>query len=115
MNRDLFPRNVLLLMLTTAAVRVWRLTKHHPKSNFGRCATSVVDAGNGTRSRSFSGVSKSSTESRTSFKVAGTVTNVPVQIGQRLEAGDLIAELRSRDLRPASTTGAGVISRIAGQ
>jgi len=53
----------------------------------------MVDVGNGTRSRSFSGVSKSSTESRVSFKVAGTVTNVPVQIGQRLEAGDLIAEL----------------------
>lgn len=53
----------------------------------------LVDAGTGTRARSFSGLSKSSTESRISFKVSGTVTNVPVQIGQRLEAGDLIAEL----------------------
>ena len=45
------------------------------------------------RDRSFSGTSKSSRESRLSFKVPGTVVNLPVQIGQRLQAGDLIAEL----------------------
>lgn len=45
------------------------------------------------RDRSFSGTSKSSRESRLSFKVSGTITRVPVQIGQRLNAGDLIAEL----------------------
>lgn len=53
----------------------------------------MVDANSGTRARSFSGLSQSSTESRISFKVPGTVTNVAVQIGQRLQAGDLIAEL----------------------
>ena len=61
----------------------------------------MVDADSGTRLRSFSGLSKSSTESRISFKVPGTVTDVPVQIGQRLEAGDLIAEL---GLRPLAET-----------
>ena len=45
------------------------------------------------RDRSFPGTSKSSRESRLSFKVSGTVINVPVQIGQRLKAGDLIAEI----------------------
>lgn len=45
------------------------------------------------RNRDFSGISKSSTESRLSFKVSGTVISVPVQNGQRLEAGDLIAEI----------------------
>jgi len=43
--------------------------------------------------RSFSGISKSSRESRLSFKVPGTIVNAPVQIGQRLNAGDLIAEI----------------------
>ena len=47
------------------------------------------------RDRSFSGISKSSRESRLSFKVSGTVTNIPVQIGQRLQAGNLIAEIDS--------------------
>ena len=45
------------------------------------------------RDRSFSGTSKSSRESRLSFKVSGTVINAALQIGQRLNAGDLIAEI----------------------
>ncbi len=47
------------------------------------------------RDRTFSGSLKSIRESRLSFKVAGTVTNVPVQIGQQLNRGDLIAQLDS--------------------
>jgi len=45
------------------------------------------------RDRSFSGTSKSSRESRLSFKVPGTIVRAPVQIGQRLDAGDLIAQI----------------------
>ena len=47
------------------------------------------------RSRTFSGTLKSTRESRLSFKVAGTITELPVQIGQRLAPGDLIARLDS--------------------
>ena len=47
------------------------------------------------RNRSFSGTSKSTQESRRSFKVPGTIVSLPVQIGQRLAAGDLIAEIDS--------------------
>lgn len=53
----------------------------------------LVTDESGARDRSFSGISKSIRESRLSFKVSGTVTDVPVQIGQRLAAGDLIARL----------------------
>lgn len=53
----------------------------------------LVSDDSGARDRSFSGTSKSIRESRLSFKVSGTVTAVPVQIGQRLEAGQLIARL----------------------
>ena len=49
------------------------------------------------RDRSFSGTSKSTRESRLSFKVAGTVTSVPAKIGQRLKKGDLIAQLDAAD------------------
>ena len=45
------------------------------------------------RDRSFSGISKSSRESRLSFKVTGPIVDAPIQIGQRLHAGDLIAEI----------------------
>lgn len=47
------------------------------------------------RDRTFSGSLKSIRESRLSFKVAGTVTNVPVQIGQQVKRGDLIAQLNA--------------------
>jgi RND family efflux transporter MFP subunit len=53
----------------------------------------LVSDDSGARDRSFSGTSKSARESRLSFKVSGTVTDVPAQIGQRLSAGDLIARL----------------------
>jgi len=53
----------------------------------------TVSDNNVIRGRSFSGTSKSSRESRLSFKVSGTIINAPVQNGQRLNAGDLIAEI----------------------
>jgi RND family efflux transporter MFP subunit len=53
----------------------------------------LVSGISAARDRSFSGTSKSTRESRLSFKVAGTVTAVPVQIGQRMSEGDLIARL----------------------
>lgn len=53
----------------------------------------MVSDESGARDRRFSGTSKSTRESRLSFKISGTVTDVPVQIGQRLNAGDLIARL----------------------
>lgn len=45
------------------------------------------------RDRSFTGTSQSSRESRLSFKVSGTIISLPVQIGERLGAGALIAEI----------------------
>lgn len=53
----------------------------------------AVSDAKGFRGRTFSGASKSSQESRLSFKVSGTITSLPVQIGQRLGRGDSIAEL----------------------
>jgi RND family efflux transporter MFP subunit len=92
MNRGLLLRNAVALLLMSSLLACGK--DEVPAQEQLRPVRFVTaKAGDGTRSRSFSGVSKSKTESRTSFKVAGTVTNVPVQIGQRLSAGDLIAEL----------------------
>ncbi len=55
----------------------------------------VIEDGTTLRDRSFSGISKSTTESRLSFRVTGTIESIPVQIGQRLDAGSLIMELDS--------------------
>ena len=54
----------------------------------------VTDEG-GVRERTFSGISRSTQESRLSFRVGGTVVELPVQVGDQLRAGDLIAALNS--------------------
>lgn len=45
------------------------------------------------RTRAFSGVSQSTQASRMSFQVSGSVVELPVQVGDRLVKGDLIARL----------------------
>jgi RND family efflux transporter MFP subunit len=52
-----------------------------------------VEATSTQRQRTLSGLSASSRQTRLSFKVGGTVTEVPVQVGDSLAAGDLVARL----------------------
>ncbi len=51
----------------------------------------------GFRERSFSGVATASTEWNGSFKVAGTVESVHVEVGDTLQAAQLIAQLDAYD------------------
>lgn len=46
-----------------------------------------------SRTQTLTGSSKSAQESRLSFKVAGTVVKIPVQVGDKIEAGGLVARL----------------------
>ncbi len=57
---------------------------------------SSVDAG---RRRSFSGTCQSALEPRLSFKVGGTIARRPVDMGDRVARGTLIAELDPRDFQ----------------
>ncbi|MEM9621457.1 MAG: biotin/lipoyl-binding protein, partial [Pseudomonadota bacterium] len=52
-----------------------------------------VTQNNQARQRTFSGLSQSSQESRLSFKVGGTIIELPIQVGDALEPGQLIARL----------------------
>lgn len=58
-----------------------------------------VFASGGARTRSFSGVSRAGQESRLSFKVSGTIQRIAVVVGDRVEAGDLLAQIDPKDLR----------------
>ena len=51
----------------------------------------------GTRTRSFSGVAQAGLESKLSFKVPGTIKRVAVKVGDRVNAGDVIAQLDPND------------------
>lgn len=56
-----------------------------------------VRATGGERLRTFSGSAKPGVEIDISFKVSGTVSRLPVKIGDVVHKGDLIAELDPRD------------------
>jgi RND family efflux transporter MFP subunit len=51
----------------------------------------------GSRVRTFSGVAQFGTESNLSFKVAGTVEKIPVKVGDKVRAGQLLARLDQAD------------------
>ncbi|MGS2723253.1 efflux RND transporter periplasmic adaptor subunit [Porticoccus sp. GXU_MW_L64] len=55
--------------------------------------TITLEQPSNMRSRTFSGSSHSSQESRLSFKVSGTIVEMAAQIGDRLQPGELIAKL----------------------
>lgn len=56
--------------------------------------TLVVSAGSDTRTRSFPGRVDASRRAELAFQVAGLLVELPVREGQRVAAGDLIAQLR---------------------
>ncbi len=58
----------------------------------------VLPAG-GALERTFAGTAKAGTESRLSFRVAGSIEQVAVKVGDRVEKGDLIARLDDTDYR----------------
>jgi RND family efflux transporter MFP subunit len=53
----------------------------------------------GDRVRSFSGTARAGVESRISFKVPGTIRQVPVEVGDEVTAGQLLADLDDQDYR----------------
>ncbi len=56
-----------------------------------------VFASGGERTRTFAGVARAGVESRLSFRVAGTVQRLLVEVGQQVKEGELIAELDPED------------------
>lgn len=61
--------------------------------------TQTVTVTGGERERTFSGTVKSGQEAKISFKVAGTINQIHVKVGDRVKAGKLIAQLDKKDYR----------------
>lgn len=53
----------------------------------------IVQATGGQRTRTFSGVARAGVESALSFRVAGTIARLDIEVGDRVRAGSPIAEL----------------------
>ena len=64
-----------------------------PEPTLRSVRTVTVEGSGAPQSRTFSGTSKAGQQSRLSFKVAGTVDDLPVSVGDRLERGQLVARL----------------------
>lgn len=57
----------------------------------------IVESSSKGRLRTFSGSAQADVESRLSFKISGTVVSVPVDVGDKVRKGDVIAELNPED------------------
>ncbi len=58
--------------------------------------TKVSTMGNG-RIRNFTGIARAGVESKLSFKVSGTISNLPITLGDHVQKGELIAEIDPSD------------------
>jgi RND family efflux transporter MFP subunit len=72
--------------------------------------TQVFSTGS-SRDRSFSGVARARVESRLSFRVAGSIRRVPVDVGDQVRLGQLLAELDPEDYRLQSEQAEAALSR----
>ncbi len=87
-----------LLRCSIAVLAAWLISGCEPASEEAEIPLrpvrymQVTDV-NASPSRTFSGTSRSTRVSRLSFKVSGTVVGIPVEVGDRLNAGDLLARL----------------------
>ena len=57
----------------------------------------VASTGDGAAARSFSGMAQAGESSRLSFRVAGRISSVEVNVGDRVEEGQLVARLDDAD------------------
>ena len=61
----------------------------------------IVEGGDGSLERSFSGQVRAAEEANLSFQVAGRVASVPIKMGEKVKAGQIIAKLDDADYRIA--------------
>jgi len=97
MNRLLNLRDLLLAVVAAGVVVGCGQKAETPPPEIRPVRYMRVYSTGGDRVRSFSGAAKASMESILSFRVAGRVQRIAVKVGDHVRAGQLIAELDSKD------------------
>ena len=87
------PKSLLSMALLVSVLGGCQTEAPPTEERLRAVRTVIAKADGGDRVRTFSGTSKSSQQSRMSFKVAGTLASVPVEVGEELRRGQLIATL----------------------
>lgn len=77
--------------------------------------TVVLADGGGSLQREFSADIRARTESRLSFRVGGKVTQRAVELGQRVKAGQLLAQVDPQDLRLGADAAKAALSAAEAQ
>ena len=94
MNRNLIP----YMMFSVVGVLLISCKEEQQISEVVRpVRTEQVFSTGGSRERSLSGVVKSGSESRLSFKVGGTVQQVMVEIRSKVRSGQVLVKLDAAD------------------
>ncbi len=89
----------LLTVITTLCVAGCAAEEPPAEAVLRPVRSQAVEPAGTARERIFSGVAVASIESQLSFRVGGTVTRVAVEVGDRVRAGQIIAELDPTDLQ----------------
>jgi RND family efflux transporter MFP subunit len=92
MRCDALPAALLLVAVSSGCA-----DKSEPEPVLRPVRYQPVYASGGTRTRSFSGVAESSMQTALSFKVQGTIQQLPVKVGDQVRSAQLIAELDPKD------------------
>lgn len=94
MNVRYLSRSVLALLLCSQLLACGSADEEEPLP-LRPVRTIVVSADAASNLKTFTGVSRSAQESRLSFKVGGTITEIPVSVGDSIKAGTVIARIDS--------------------
>ncbi|MFQ5627374.1 MAG: biotin/lipoyl-binding protein [bacterium] len=95
-----FRKSLLIIFLIVAGMAIsCGEKKQEQQKTLRPVRYQQVYASGGNRVRTFSGSAQAGVESRLSFKVAGTVQRIAVQVGDRVRVGQLIAEIDPADFQ----------------
>lgn len=106
----------LVAILVASATLLSACGKHAEQPTPVRAVRTVVVAdGGGALQREFSADIRARTESRLSFRVGGKVTQRAVELGQRVQAGQLLAQVDPQDLRLGADAAKAALSAAEAQ
>jgi RND family efflux transporter MFP subunit len=106
-----FVRFFVAIGLTTVYLAACAAEKQEPEEIIRPVRYQKVYLSSGVQTRTFSGTSKAGTEVNLSFRVGGIVNTIPVNVGDRVREGQLIASIDDSDARLKTEQASGALEK----